>query len=110
LAVQWGPRFKNIDGIYAAIGSIQPESRSKRIVMSNPTGKGGFSKGVSGNPGGRARQHIGNLFREARRYAHLAVGTLVKICRSGMERNKLVAARELIPRSSRKDGVARCGP
>ncbi len=66
--------------------------------MSNPTGKGGFSKGKSGNPGGRPRAHIGDLGREARRYAHLAVGTLVKICRSGMERNKLVAARELLDR------------
>jgi hypothetical protein len=66
--------------------------------MSNPTGRGGFTKGVSGNPGGRSRQHIGDLSREARRYAHLAVGTLVKICRKGMERNQLVAARELLDR------------
>ena len=28
----------------------------------------------------------------------MAVGTLVKICRNGMERNKLVAARELLDR------------
>jgi hypothetical protein len=66
--------------------------------MPNPTGKGGFQKGASGNPGGRPQAHIGDLSREARRYAHLAVGTLVKICRKGMERNQLVAARELLDR------------
>jgi hypothetical protein len=66
--------------------------------MPNPTGKGGFSKGASGNPGGRPRAHIGDLSREARRYASLAVGTLVKICRGGQERNRLVAARELLDR------------
>jgi hypothetical protein len=66
--------------------------------MPNPSGKGGFQKGASGNPGGQPRAHIGDLSREARRYASLAVGTLVKICRNGMERNKLVAARELLDR------------
>jgi hypothetical protein len=66
--------------------------------MPNPSGKGGFQKGASGNPGGRPRVHIGDLSREARRYAHLAIGTLVKICRNGLERNKLVAARELLDR------------
>jgi hypothetical protein len=47
---------------------------------------------------GRPRRHIGDLSREARRYASLAVTTLVKICRNGMERNRLVAARELLDR------------
>ena len=47
----------------------------------NPTGAGGFKKGQSGNPGGLKRKHIGDLSRETRRYAHLAVSTLVKICR-----------------------------
>jgi len=41
-----------------------------------------------------------DLIRECwhRRYAGLAVSTLVKICRKGMERNQLVAARELLDR------------
>src|SRR5947209_10133845 len=64
----------------------------------NKTGKGGFKPGVSGNPGGRPRRHIGDLSRETRQYAQLAVSTLVKICRAGEERNRLVAARELLDR------------
>ena len=35
----------------------------------NPTGVGGFKKGQSGNPGGLRNKHIGDLSREARRYA-----------------------------------------
>jgi hypothetical protein len=64
----------------------------------NPNGVGGFKKGQSGNPGGLKHRHIGDLSREARRYAHLAVSTLVRICKKGMERNQLVAARELLDR------------
>lgn len=64
----------------------------------NPSGKGGFQKGKSGNPSGRGRKHIADLSREARQYANLALNTLVKICREGMERNKLAAARELLDR------------
>jgi hypothetical protein len=36
--------------------------------------------------------------REARKYAALAMSVLVKITRSGQERNRLVAARELLDR------------
>jgi hypothetical protein len=64
----------------------------------NSTGVGGFKRGTSGNPGGLKHKHIGDLSKEARRYAHLAVSTLVKICRKGMERNQLAAARELLDR------------
>jgi hypothetical protein len=64
----------------------------------NPTGKGGFVKGQVANPGGRPRRHIGDLSREARHYARLALDTLVKICKTGVERNKLAAARELLDR------------
>ena len=66
--------------------------------MPNPSGKGGFAPGQSGNPGGRKVKHIGDLSREARRYAQLAVSTLVRICRKGGERNQLTAARELLDR------------
>ncbi len=64
----------------------------------NPTGRGGFQKGQSGNPGGLKHKHIGDLSKEARRYAGLAVSTLVRICRKGIERNQLAAARELLDR------------
>lgn len=64
----------------------------------NPSGKGGFQKGKTGNPSGRPRKHIADLSKEARQYAQLALSTLVKICREGMERNKLTAARELLDR------------
>jgi hypothetical protein len=64
----------------------------------NPSGKGGFNKGQSGNPRGLKHKHIGDLSKETRRYAHLAVSTLVKICRKGIERNQLAAARELLDR------------
>jgi hypothetical protein len=66
--------------------------------MANPTGIGGWKKGQSGNPTGVRGRHIGDLSREARRYAHLALTTLVGICRKGMERNRLAAARELLDR------------
>ena len=64
----------------------------------NKSGRGGFKPGQSGNPGGRPKRHIGDLSRETRRYAQLALGVLVKICRTGLERNRLAAARELLDR------------
>ena len=64
----------------------------------NPTGKGGFQKGKSGNPGGRPRKAIGDLSAEARRYAKMALDTLVEILQQGEERNRLVAAKELLDR------------
>jgi len=39
-----------------------------------------------------------DLSRESRRYAKLALDALVKICKEGMERNRLTAARELLDR------------
>jgi hypothetical protein len=66
--------------------------------MANPTGRGGFKPGQSGNPTGRAGRHIGDLSKEARRYANLALGTLVKICKDGVERNRLSAALALLDR------------
>jgi hypothetical protein len=66
--------------------------------MANPSGKGGWAKGQSGNPSGLKGRHISDLSRESRRYAHLALTTLVRICRKGEERNRLSAARELLDR------------
>jgi hypothetical protein len=65
----------------------------------NPTGKGGFVKGRSGNPGGRPRKAIGDLSAEARKYAGLAIDTIVKICAEAKaDRDRLAAARELLDR------------
>ena len=76
--------------------SLRAGQRKNIDANNNPSGVGGFKKGQSGNPGGLKRKDIGDLSREARRYASLAVSTLVKICRKGMERNQLAAARELL--------------
>jgi chemotaxis receptor (MCP) glutamine deamidase CheD len=57
-----------------------------------------FVKGQSGNPAGRPRKHIADLSREARRYAHLALSTLIEICKKGAERNRLTAATALLDR------------
>jgi hypothetical protein len=65
----------------------------------NPTGKGGFKKGQSGNPGGRAKKAVGDLAAEARLYARLAIDTIVKICAEAKaDRDRLAAARELLDR------------
>ena len=65
----------------------------------NPTGKGGFKPGVSGNPGGKKRKAIGDLSAEARLYAGLAIETIVQICeKAKADRDRLAAARELLDR------------
>jgi hypothetical protein len=71
---------------------------SSETTVANPTGKGGFQKGQSGNPTGRAGRHISDLSKEARRYAQLALSTLVKICKDGQERNRLAAANSILDR------------
>jgi Family of unknown function (DUF5681) len=68
----------------------------------NPTGKGGFRKGQSGNPAGRARKAIGNLGAEARKYANLALSTLVEICEGAIPactpRDRVAAANAILDR------------
>jgi hypothetical protein len=49
--------------------------------MSNPTGKGGFRKGESGNRLGRPKS-VASLALEARKHALLAIGVLTKACKA----------------------------
>ena len=65
-----------------------------------------FEKGKSGNPAGRPRKHIADLSKEARRYAHLALNTLVKITKEGAERNRLTAAMAILDRGYGKPVTA----
>jgi hypothetical protein len=60
---------------------------------------GQFKPGQSGNPGGRPRRLIGDLAREARRFAPMALATLVKLCRRAKtESVRYRAAAELLDR------------
>jgi hypothetical protein len=55
-------------------------------------------KGRSGNAGGRPRKAIRDLGQEARKFSRLALATLVAICKTGQERNKLTAAQVILDR------------
>src|SRR5262245_39994061 len=94
------PRASVVATFIPCYAQFENRIRNKlHTVMANPTGRGGFRKGgPSPNPGGRPRRHIGDLSREARRYASLALGTLVRICKEGAERNQLAAATALLDR------------
>lgn len=66
--------------------------------MPNPSGKGGFQKGKSGNPGGRPRA-LASVMHEARRYTPEALKTLVKLMRSAeSETVRLNATEALLSR------------
>jgi hypothetical protein len=61
-----------------------------------------FQKGVSGNPGGRPKKQIANLGVEARKFADLALSTLVQVCqgeiKAVMPRDRVAAANALLDR------------
>src|SRR5262245_38236306 len=66
--------------------------------MANPTGRGGFRKGQSGNPGGRPRS-LASVMHAARRHTLGAVRTEVKLMRSAeSESVRLNAAEALLSR------------
>jgi hypothetical protein len=58
-----------------------------------------FTKGTSGNPGGRPKRQIANLGLEARKFADLALDVLVQVCEGGIKgvtpRDRLMAATSL---------------
>jgi hypothetical protein len=57
----------------------------------NRTGKGGFSKGTSGNPGGRPKS-VANLTLEARKHSFMAIASLAAIARKGKSETARIAA------------------
>ena len=59
--------------------------------MANPTGKGGFKKGVSGNPRGRPHMHTA-IAPIARRHSAAAIRTLAEIAEKGSPDSARIAA------------------
>jgi hypothetical protein len=70
--------------------------------MANPTGRGGFTKGQSGNPGGRPRS-LASVMHVARRHTLPALKTLVTLMKEAKSESGWVRPK----RSSAVAGVAR---
>jgi hypothetical protein len=63
--------------------------------MANPTGRGGFAKGSSGNPGGRPRS-LASVMQEARKHTQPALATLVKLMKTAKSESVKLGAAEAI--------------
>jgi hypothetical protein len=67
--------------------------------MANPSGRGGFRQGQSGNPGGRP-QSLANLMVEARRHTAPALATLLKLMKNARSESvRLGAAQAVLDRA-----------
>lgn len=63
--------------------------------MANPSGRGGFQKGQSGNPGGRPRS-LASVMHAARRHTLPALKTLVTLMKEAKSESVRLGAAEAI--------------